>query len=134
MPDATGVVLRRHWLGRPGWAALAIVTAALVLIPVGMLATSIVDPSTEVWRQQWDTRLPDQIVSTLVLVVGVVSVSTVLGVSLAWLVSAYTFPGRSLLSWMLVLPLAMPGYILGFVTTAVFGPNSGRICSADSHA
>ena len=47
--------------------------------------------------------------------------SVVLGVSLAWLVSAYRFPGRRVLSWALVLPLAMPGYILGFVTTSVFG-------------
>jgi iron(III) transport system permease protein len=45
----------------------------------------------------------------------------VLGVGLAWLVTAYTFPGRSVLSWTLVLPLAMPAYILGFVTTSVFG-------------
>ena len=59
--------------------------------------------------------------ATLGAVVGVVSVSTVLGVSLAWLVSAYRFPGRRVLSWVLVLPLAMPGYILGFVTTSVFG-------------
>ena len=44
-----------------------------------------------------------------------------LGVGLAWLVGAHRFPGRRVLSWALVLPLAMPGYILGFVTTAVFG-------------
>ena len=78
-------------------------------------------PNGEVWRQQWDTRLPDQIVTTISLTVGVVTASVVLGVGLAWLVGAHRFPGRRVLSWALVLPLAMPGYILGFVTTATFG-------------
>ena len=108
MSTTTDPVLRRHWLGRPGWALLAVAAAALVLIPLAMLLSSIVHPNTEVWRQQWDTRLPEQIVSTVVLLVGVVSVSCVLGVGLAWLVSAYSFPGRAVLSWMLVLPLATP--------------------------
>ena len=113
--------LRRHWLGRPGWALVAIVAAVLVVVPVAMLVSSILHPDTQMWRDQWDTRLPSQIVATLTLLVGVISVSTVLGVSLAWLVSAYSFPGRRVLSWALVLPLAMPGYILGFVTVSVFG-------------
>ncbi len=118
---ASAPVLRRHWLGRPGWALLAIVAAALVVIPVAMLVVSILRPDTAMWREQWDTRLPHQITTTLVLLTGVVAVSTVLGVSLAWLVSAYSFPGRRVLGWALVLPLAMPGYILGFVTISVFG-------------
>ena len=86
-----------------------------------MLASSVLRPNTEVWRQQWETRLPDQIVATFVLTVGVLVVSVGLGVGLAWLVSAHQFPGRRVLSWALVLPLAMPSYILGFVATAVFG-------------
>ena len=91
------------------------------IAPIAMLATSILRPNTDVWRQQWETRLPDQIITTIVLTVGVVVGSVVLGVGLAWLVGAHRFPGRGVLSWALVLPLAMPSYILGFVTTAVFG-------------
>ena len=119
--SATDLRLRRRWLGHPGWVAVATVAAALVVIPVAMLAVSILRPNTSMWRQQWDTRLPGQIIDTLLLLIGVVCVSTVLGVGLAWVSSAYRFPGRRVLSWALVLPLAMPGYILGFVTTAVFG-------------
>mgnify|MGYP001477358481 CR=1 FL=1 len=103
------------------WAGAAIVAAIAVVVPIAMLVVSIAQPKTEVWRQQWRTRLPDQIVSTLVLVTGVAVVSIVLGTALAWLVSAYRFPGRRVLSWALVLPLAVPGYILGFITTSVFG-------------
>ena len=116
-----GAVVRGRRLDRPGWVAAAVVVAALAIVPIAMLATSVLQPNTAVWRQQWQTRLPDQIVATLVLTVGVLVVSIALGVGLAWLVSAHRFPGRRVLSWALVLPLAMPSYILGFVATAVFG-------------
>lgn len=107
--------------GRMGWTAIAVGTAALVLVPIALIAVSILSPSAEVWREQWATRLPGQLVATATLVVGVATVTVVLGVGLAWLVSAYEFPGRRMLGWALVLPLAVPGYILGFVTTSVFG-------------
>ena len=106
---------------RPGWVAAPVVAAVLATIPIAALASSVLRPNREVWRQQWDTRLPDQIVTTITLTGGVVICSVALGVGLAWLVGAHRFPGRRLLSWALVLPLAMPGYILGFVTTATFG-------------
>ena len=114
-------VARGRRLDRPGWVVAAVVVAVLAIVPIAMLATSVLRPNTDVWRQQWQTRLPDQIVATLVLTVGVLVVSIGLGVGLAWLVSAHRFPGRRVLSWALVLPLAMPSYILGFVATAVFG-------------
>ncbi|MET0578694.1 MAG: iron ABC transporter permease, partial [Ilumatobacteraceae bacterium] len=120
-PDASTRVRHRHRLGRLGWATTAVVAAALVVVPIGMLAVSVLRPNTEMWRQQWRTRLPGEIVSTLVLVGGVAGCSIVLGTGLAWLVSAYRFPGRRVVGWALVLPLAVPGYILGFVTTSVFG-------------
>lgn len=113
--------LRAASLGRPRWTIAAVGVAAVVLAPIAMLAASVLRPNTAVWREQWRARLPDQIIATLTLVVGVCALSLALGVSLAWLVGAYRFPGRRVLSWALVLPLAMPGYILGFVTTSVFG-------------
>ena len=113
--------LRPGWLGRPGWAAIAVSAAVLAVAPVAMLAASVLRPDTGMWRQQWRTRLPGQLVDTVVLLAGVVTVATLLGVGLAWLVAAHRFPGRRVLSWALVLPLAVPGYILGFVVTAVLG-------------
>lgn len=107
--------------GRAAWVAAAVVAAALVVIPVLMLVGGVLRPNTELWRQQWETRLPSAIVETLVLVAGVAVCSVLLGASLAWLVSAHRFPGQRVLGWALVLPLAIPGYILGFVTTSVFG-------------
>ena len=52
---------------------------------------------------------------------GVGFLALLVGSSLAWLVTAYRFPGSKLFSWLLAVPLAMPGYILGFVTLATFG-------------
>ena len=121
MSIASSSLVRRRRLGRPSWVVASVAVAVVAVIPVAMLATSVLQPNGEVWREQWRTRLPDQLVATATLVVGVGTVSILLGTSLAWLVSAYQFPGRRALSWALVLPLAMPSYILGFVTTAVFG-------------
>jgi iron(III) transport system permease protein len=52
---------------------------------------------------------------TATLLIATLTGTLVLGTSLAWLVTAYQFPGRRLLGWLLVTPLAIPGYVLGFV-------------------
>ncbi|MEM9712242.1 MAG: iron ABC transporter permease [Actinomycetota bacterium] len=104
-----------------GWPVVSIVVAALAVIPIGFLAVSVLDPNVEVWRQQWRTRLPDQLVDTAVLLLGVSVGSLLLGGGLAWLISAYRFPGSRLFGWLLIAPLAMPSYVLGFVTLSVIG-------------
>jgi iron(III) transport system permease protein len=95
--------------------------AVAVVVPVAFLAVSVLNPNVEVWRQQWSTRLPGQLLDTAILLVGVALGSVVVGGSLAWLVSAYRFPGSRLFGWLLIAPLAMPSYVLGFVTLSVVG-------------
>jgi iron(III) transport system permease protein len=95
-------------------AVLAAVVAAAA-IPVLIIMWSIVQPSTDVWRQLWETRLPGMLRDTATLLVTVLAGTLVLGTGLAWLVTAYRFPGQRLLGWLLVTPLAIPGYVLGFV-------------------
>jgi iron(III) transport system permease protein len=99
------------------WTATAAIAAVAVAVsvPVLVIVWSIVQPSTEVWEELWATRLPGMIRDTATLLVTVVLGTLVLGTSLAWLVTAYQFPGRRLLGWLLVAPLAIPGYVLGFV-------------------
>lgn len=99
----------------------SVVAALLVVVPVAMLAGSILRPSREVWAQQWRTRLPGELWTTAVLLIGVAAGTIVLGAGLAWLVSAYSFPGSRTFGWMLILPFAMPSYILGFLTLSTFG-------------
>ncbi len=67
------------------------------------------------------TVLPDYLLNTggLVLIVGVFA--TVIGVGTAWLTTAMAFPGRALFSWLLVLPLAAPAYLVAYVYTDLLG-------------
>ncbi len=62
--------------------------------------------------------VPGVLVNTLVLVVGVVLLAGLLGTALAWLVTACEFPLRRLFSWALLLPMAIPAYVLAFVAVA----------------
>ncbi len=101
--------------GRWAWRAVVVLVAALVVVPVGLVAVSILTPTREVWSLWWGTQLPGMLVTTVVLLVGVVACTLVLGAGLAWLVGRYRFPGQRWFSWLLVLPLAVPSYVLGFV-------------------
>ena len=65
-----------------GWLALGIV-AFLVASPVAVIVTSILDPSTSMWADLWETRLPGMIVDTLTLLVTVVAGTLLLGTALA---------------------------------------------------
>jgi iron(III) transport system permease protein len=94
--------------------------AGLVILPVAAAASEALTPSVDIWRRLWSTRLPDMIASTVGLLVLVGAGTLILGVSLAWLVSAYRFPGRGLFRFALVLPLAMPGYVLGYLFLTTF--------------
>jgi iron(III) transport system permease protein len=102
------------------WPVLVVGVAALVILPVALIASEALTPSTDVWRRLWKTGLSEMLTSTAALLV-LVSIGTLaIGVSMAWLVSAYRFPGRSVFRVALVLPLAMPGYILGYVFMTTF--------------
>ncbi|MEL6985601.1 MAG: hypothetical protein AAFO29_24430, partial [Actinomycetota bacterium] len=79
-------------LSGAGWPLSSLIVAGLVVAPIAFLAVSILDPNTEVWRQQWETRLPGQLIETAILLAGVAVGALVLGGSLAWLVTAYRFP------------------------------------------
>ena len=117
--SAGGTIAARRGTGAWTWSST--IVAALVVLPVALLAVSVLTPSTDVWSQQWRTRLPEQLLTTTLLLLGTVTGAVVLGTGLAWLVSAYRFPLSRAWSWMLILPLAMPGYILGFLALSTFG-------------
>ena len=77
-------------------------------------------PAGEVWAHLWRTQLVELVTNTLLLAGGVGVGTLVLGAGLAWLVVAYDFPGRRLFEWALILPLAMPAYVIGFAFLALF--------------
>jgi iron(III) transport system permease protein len=91
----------------------------LIAIPILVVASSLVSPDTEVWNHLWRTQLGEILWNTLRLVFGVGVGVFFLGTGLAWLVTMYRFPGQGAFQWLLVLPIAMPAYVIGFVYRAL---------------
>ncbi|MEP9320184.1 iron ABC transporter permease [Pseudomonas sp. LABIM340] len=97
------------------WYPITFAVAALVLLPISVLLLSWAEIDREIWSHLWETQMMRLLGNTLVLVAGVGVGVTVLGVSLAWLTSLCEFPGRRWLDWALMLPFAVPAYVLAFV-------------------
>ncbi|MBD8684157.1 ABC transporter permease [Pseudomonas sp. CFBP 13719] len=97
------------------WYPLVLAVVGLVLLPLSVLVLSWQSIDMQIWSHLWDTQMPRLLGNTLTLVVGVGTGVTVLGVSLAWLTSLCEFPGRRWLDWALMLPFAIPAYVLAFV-------------------
>ncbi|QRY80863.1 iron ABC transporter permease [Pseudomonas sp. PDNC002] len=97
------------------WTPITFAVAALVLLPISVLLLSWAEIDREIWLHLWETQMPRLLGNTLILVGGVGIGVTVLGVSLAWLTSLCEFPGRRWLDWALMLPFAVPAYVLAFV-------------------
>jgi iron(III) transport system permease protein len=99
---------------RSGWAVAGIAIAALLAAPLAVLPLSFVGQA-DALDSIAASLLPDALRASVVLAAGVGVGTLLLGGSLAALVSFFDFPGRRWLDWALVLPLAMPAYVLVFV-------------------
>ena len=106
----------RAWLS---WLPILILTVVL-LLPIGALIIELLTLDIPLWQRLWSTILPRTLWNTLRLVVGVAFGTLVVGIGSAWLVTAYEFPGRPVFDRLLMLPLAIPGFIMGFVYVSIF--------------
>jgi iron(III) transport system permease protein len=107
-----------------GWGIAGLGVAAAVVAPLLVVAGSFLSPRV---AELWDITGPilgDVTLNTAVVTAGVGVCTLVLGASLAALVSFYDFPGRRLFEWALVLPLAIPAYVLAFVYLGRLGADS----------
>ena len=96
----------------------AVLVAALVSLPVGSLVVQVFLPDEQgVWAHLVQTVLGEYVTNTLILAVGAGLGAAFLGTGAAWIVAMYRFPGRRLLEWALLLPLAMPTYVIAYVYT-----------------
>ncbi|WP_425855422.1 ABC transporter permease [Aeromonas veronii] len=100
-----------------GWMTGSWAIALLLGLPVIALLFSAFSAEGELFRHLADTVLFDYLGNTLGLVVGVVLLSLLFGVPTAWLVAMCQVPGRRALQWALMLPMAMPSYIVAYVYT-----------------
>lgn len=95
--------------------------AALLALPLVYVVYMAGTADVALWSRLWRTRLPELLGNTFSLAGGVAVLTLGLGVSLAWLVTRVEFPGRRVWEWALVLPLAMPTYVLAYVYSYLLG-------------
>lgn len=98
----------------------ALLIAIAVVIPLAALGLHLITPNWALWRSLWETVLPTMLLNTMTLVLGVGISTLVLGTAFAWLVSAYEFPFRWIFERALILPLAFPSFVMGFIFMATF--------------
>ncbi|AHF89309.1 iron ABC transporter permease [Opitutaceae bacterium TAV5] len=121
----TGAAVRRASLPRPllrlrrlwpwsGWSAALLAVALLVAVPLAMIFASLAQPAGDGWARTPASTLREYLANSLILLAGVGIVTTVTGVATAWLVAACEFPGRRTWAWLLVLPMALPAYVVAF--------------------
>jgi len=101
------------------WNSALVVLSLLFSIPLAVVLGSIFFPETKVWAHLADTVLTDYIFNSLMLLLGVALFSLLLGVIPAWLVTMYRFPLSRYLEWALLLPMAMPAYIIAYSYTGM---------------
>lgn len=104
----------------PSWVLIAVCVAAVIATPILSILVYLALPSdTDTWQHLVDTVLADYVSNSLILMLGVAFSAGSMGVVCAWLTSMYSFPGRKILSWALLLPLAMPAYIIAYTYTGM---------------
>ncbi len=95
--------------------AIAVGAGLVAVAPLASLAVLAVGQTGDLWLHLIRYVIPVATLQTVLLLAGVAVVTIVLGVGTAWAVTTFQFPGRDLLTWLLVLPLAIPTYIVAYV-------------------
>lgn len=101
------------------WSAASVGVALLIALPVLVILGFLLVPTGDTWQHLVSTVLPDYVVNSLLLMLGVAAGTFIGGVGTAWLTSMCQFPGRGLFEWALLLPMAMPAYIIAFTYTGM---------------
>ena len=97
--------------------AITTLIAVLLAVPVVVVLANVFLPSEGTWAHLAGTVLPEYVANTLWLLAGVGGMVIFGGVATAWLVTMCRFPGQRLFEWTLILPLAMPAYIMAYAYT-----------------
>src|SRR5690554_4057124 len=101
-----------YWWNK--WTGGAIVILLLVLTPIITILVKLFGSPGEHWSHIVSNLLPSYFANSMILLLGVGLFTFIIGVSMAWLVSIYEFPGRKYFEWLLILPLAFPSYMMSY--------------------
>ncbi|MGC6530961.1 MAG: ABC transporter permease [Candidatus Puniceispirillaceae bacterium] len=103
----------KRWL----WRLIQTSLCVLLLSPIAMIAVVAVSPAPPLFAHLFETVLAGYLFNTIILMMGVGLLASLFGISSAWVVSRYDFKGRALFDWLLVLPAAIPAYIIAYAYT-----------------
>ncbi len=101
-----------------GFIAAAVI-ALVTLSPVAVILMSGMNAESDIWAHLKVYVLPQLLKNTAILICGVIATTAAIGISLAWLTSFYEFPGRKIFDRILLLPLAIPAYVMAFIYTGL---------------
>lgn len=108
----------RRYLLNP-WVITGFFGTLVIALPLLVIAREIFTPGDETWKHILRNLVPGYVMNTIALMAGVAILTFLMGVSTAWLVTMYRFPGRKFFIWALILPIAIPGYINGFTWAGI---------------
>jgi iron(III) transport system permease protein len=107
----------KHIFFKHGWLIASCTIAILVALPILSVIYLAIFPEENAWPHLIHTVLPSYLKNTVILMLGVGTLSLLIGTGAAWLISMYNFPGKKWLSWGLLLPFAVPAYVIAYVYT-----------------
>lgn len=102
------------------WKVISWVIASLLVLPIIVMLASGLSATTELFSHLWDTVLPTYILNTIYLAIIVGILSTIFGVVSAAIITQTNVFAKSTLRWLLMLPLAMPAYLVAYLYTNLF--------------
>jgi iron(III) transport system permease protein len=101
------------------WLVSAALTTAIVALPVLSVIFLAFFPEENIWPHLLDTTLPRYLTTTIKLMLGVAGITLVIGLATAWAVTMCEFPGRRFFEWAMLLPFAVPAYVIAYVYTSL---------------
>ncbi|MGM0769804.1 MAG: ABC transporter permease [Pseudomonadota bacterium] len=101
------------------WLISAALTTAIVALPVLSVIFLALFPDENIWPHLLDTTLPRYLTTTLKLMLGVAGITLAIGLATAWAVTMCEFPGRRFFEWAMLLPFAVPAYVIAYVYTSL---------------
>lgn len=108
---------RVGWLSP--WFLCIAISCIIIAAPLALVFSSLLFPQFEVWKHLASTVLSDYVINSLLLAFGVGALVISIGTPLAWCIAKYEFIGRKQLQWMILLPMAMPAYIIAYTYTGM---------------
>lgn len=100
-----------------GWTAIALLVAFVVCLPILSVVWLAFNPVENIWPHLIDTVLASYLLNTIGLMLCVSFGTLTIGISTAWLITHYEFPGRRIFNWALLLPFAVPAYVIAYIYT-----------------